>query len=141
MTPTRKRGVRFVKAFTSILRDSRIKPVDKCVLWAIKSYSNADGYCIPSVATICVDLGISRDTVHDALNRLEKIGILKRQPRVERGNRTSNFYLFMDEHFAKHCAKRGCREKPTSTLSEKSDTSKTQKEEIPPNVVPIRQAV
>lgn len=136
----KKRGVRFVKAFTAILRDSRIKPVDKCVLWAIKSYSNAEGYCIPSVATICTDLGINRDTVQGSLIRLEAIGLLKRQPRFERGNRTSSLYLFMDEHFAKHCAKRGCRKFPLSTLAGKSDTSKIKKEQIPANVVPIARA-
>lgn len=113
-SPAKKGGPRFVKAFTAILRDPRLKPVDKCVLWCIKSYRNADDWCIPAVETVGADLGINRDTVHLSLNRLESFGILKRQPRFERGNRTSSLYLLQDDHFAKHCAQKGVSEKRDS---------------------------
>ena len=72
----KKRGPRFVKAFTRILRDHRLKPVDKCVLWCIKSYADADGYCIPSVDRISADLNIGKVTIHKAMKKLRTMGVM-----------------------------------------------------------------
>jgi hypothetical protein len=139
MTP-KKRCIRFVKAFTRILRDYRLSPADKCVLWCIKSYCDADGYCVPSVDRIGADLKLSRTTIHKSMKKLKSMGLMNWTHRVERGNQTSSQYVFTDEHFAKHCAESRCIKKRTPTVVQKVNTSKMKKEQIPANVVPIQQA-
>lgn len=68
------------------------------------------------------------------------MGLINWSHRVERGNQTSNLYLFTDEHFAKHCAQSRCIKKRTPTVGQKVNTSKIKKEEQPLNVIPIQQA-
>lgn len=134
----KKQGPLFTKMFHKIIRDPTIKPIDKCVLMALKSHTNGDGMCCPPLDMIAGELGVNRDTVYLALRRLEEKRLVTRHSRVERGNQISNAYTFDDEFYARHLAQSGRRKNRIPTLSQKSDTRKMKEET--PNVIPMPKA-
>jgi len=131
-TPLKKRGPRFVKAFTRLLRDPRISTTDKCVLFALKSYADANDHCFPSVNTIAADLGIWRKTVVRSLSRLEQYRLITRIPRFKAGKQTSSDYHIDDLHFTLHRAiGSGVKMTPLDTGVKMTPRSRAIEEEQP----------
>ncbi|RMD64885.1 helix-turn-helix domain-containing protein [Candidatus Parcubacteria bacterium] len=64
-------------------RDARLKPRDITVLGCLGIYTDENGYCHPSLATIGRMLGISRQAVQKSVRHLEECGYLTRQERFE----------------------------------------------------------
>lgn len=83
------------------LRKSKIlKPKQQLVLGQLMMLSGLDqykdkGYCYRSNKDICNDVGISEPTLILAVNKLERLGFIKRR-RGKRGEGASEYELFMD---------------------------------------------
>lgn len=54
-------------------------PASKLTLLALANRCGRDGTCYPSLACVARDTGLARSTVADALNRLERAGLIARQ--------------------------------------------------------------
>lgn len=66
----------------------------KAVYMYLKSRSDKDGKCFPSIKTIAKDLDISQSTVKRALRELESNGYIKKVARYrENKGNTSNMYF------------------------------------------------
>lgn len=67
----------------------------KYVLYSLADRANDEGYCWPSVSTICNELFIGRSTFFEKINELESLGFVKRITRTKEGSNslTSNGYL------------------------------------------------
>ncbi len=73
---------------------SGLKLRAKAVYMYLKSRSDKDGKCFPSIKTIAKDLDISQSTVKRALRELERNGYIKKVARYrENKGNTSNMYF------------------------------------------------
>ncbi|MEJ8737966.1 helix-turn-helix domain-containing protein [Erysipelotrichaceae bacterium HCN-30851] len=73
---------------------SGLKLRAKAVYMYLKSRSDKDGKCFPSIKTIAKDLDISQSTVKRALRELESNGYIKKVARYrENKGNTSNMYF------------------------------------------------
>lgn len=131
-THLKKRGPRFVKAFTRLLRDPRISTTDKCVLFALKSYADVNDHCFPAIQTIAADLGVRRSTVVASLKRLESYRLITRIPRFKGGKQTSSDYHIDDLHFTIHRSVRaGAESAPLDAGAKTAPRSRAIEEEQP----------
>lgn len=120
-------GPRFAKAYTKILRDPTLTPLEKCVWLVIKTYADKNGSAHPSKKTIADGIGITPRAVSLAITVLKEKRLLDWQPGFAG---VSNFYLLTDEHYAKFLAKSGGTPVP-SQVGTPVPTKKTQEEESP----------
>lgn len=65
--------------------DKSLNPSDKIVLAALGSYTNGDGWCFPSQATLCARLGLARSTLCGALKKLVEKGYVAARARTAKG--------------------------------------------------------
>lgn len=73
---------------------SGLKLRAKAVYMYLKSRSDKEGKCFPSIKTIANDLDISQSTVKRALRELESNGYIKKVARYrENKGNTSNMYF------------------------------------------------
>ena len=121
-SPLKKRGPRFAKAFTTILRDARISPAAKTLLFLLRSYADAHGRCFPSVQTLAASLGAHRTSVHSWLEELESWRIIRRERQHIGGVFASNIYWLEDDHFALVLSLPPCRKNRPRPVSQKPTT-------------------
>lgn len=88
----------FVMCYTSFLRNSKYKPVEKLMYLILKSYSMAKDNCFPAQNTLSKDANIDRTTTIDVLRRLEEKGLIVSifQKDETTGRYTSKNYFLAD---------------------------------------------
>ncbi len=94
-------GLRFVRAYTKVIRDTRISREARFLYVALKSYADASGSCFPSFAKLAADIGTGRRQVIRWMKELESFRVISKAPRMEGGLQSSNQYSIEDEHFAR----------------------------------------
>ncbi|MDF3608244.1 helix-turn-helix domain-containing protein [Paracoccus sp. DMF-8] len=65
------------------IKQRRLKPTTKIVLWHLCDRFNPDYGCFPSQDRLAHDCEISRSTLNDHLGQLEAVGLLRRVPRLD----------------------------------------------------------
>ena len=65
------------------IKQRRLKPTTKIVLWHLCDRYNPDYGCFPSQDRLAHDCEISRSTLNDHLGQLEAGGLLRRVPRID----------------------------------------------------------
>jgi hypothetical protein len=71
----------------ALVRELRLPPVPKLLLFALASRADNQGRCWPSVRRICLDSGLSRRAVQIHLGQLIASGLVLCESRVGRSNR------------------------------------------------------
>lgn len=69
--------------------------LSKLVLLILADHANADNQCWPSMATICKETGLSRSTAIRAINKLCKLGLIRKSGRWIAHEQTSNSYRLL----------------------------------------------
>lgn len=70
-------------------------PFPKLVLLILADHANTDGQCWPSMATICIETGLSRSSAVRAINKLVKLGLIRKSGRWIAHEQTSNSYRLL----------------------------------------------
>jgi hypothetical protein len=65
------------------IKQRRLKPTTKIVLWHLCDRFNPDYGCFPSQDRLAHDCEISRSTLNDHIGQLEAVGLLCRVPRID----------------------------------------------------------
>ena len=65
------------------IKQRRLKPTTKIVLWHLCDRFNPDYGCFPSQDRLAHDCEISRSTLNDHIGQLEALGLLRRVPRID----------------------------------------------------------
>lgn len=83
-----------IKQMTSVFNDSSLKPTQKLIMLAIADNSNDEGFCYPSIKTICEKTSLSKPTVINNLKELEADEKIISQKRTRKnGTATSKIYV------------------------------------------------
>ena len=69
-----------------LVRELRLPPTTKLILFALASRANKEDQCWPSIGKLCADTGLQRRTVQLHLARLVKQGVVVRETRSGRSN-------------------------------------------------------
>src|SRR4029077_17469314 len=69
-----------------VVRELRLPPTAKLVLYALASRANPEDRCWPSIATLAADTGLKRRAVQLHVGRLVKRGAIVREVRPGRSN-------------------------------------------------------
>ena len=94
-----------------VIRNNRLKPIDKAILVDLLLYAGVDGESYPSQEKLAKDMGCSTRYVRYRLDMLCAAGLVTRK---RRGFRKTNIYLFNKElYFPKGTSNR----KPSSSQS------------------------
>ena len=76
----------------AVARESKSKPVDRCVLFALANYADPSGECFPGTEALMNDVGTGKAQITDSLNRLVGLGELVLLEKGRRG-RASTYRL------------------------------------------------
>jgi predicted transcriptional regulator len=88
---------RWVVCFENTILDLDLSIYEKMVYIVLCSHAKKDGPCFPSVNRIAEEASCSRTKVFEALNTLEKLGVIARDNRIFEGRgQTSNLYEIID---------------------------------------------
>jgi hypothetical protein len=112
---------RFTKAYTRIMRDSRISGHAKLLYVILKGYCDRDGQAFPSAETLAKCMTTGRRQVF----------------RIEGGKQSSNLYIMNDTHFARHLARKNSKRGVTQRTHKGGDTADTRSIpiEVEPSIV------
>lgn len=76
-----------------VLHDDNLSAYEKLTYACLTGYTNAEGYCFPSHATLAAQMHVSSRTVIRALKKLREAGLVEWQGRSDgAGGQTSNYY-------------------------------------------------
>lgn len=83
-----------IKQMTKVFSDSSLKPIKKLIMLSLADNANDEGFCYPSIKTICLKTALSKPTVINNLKDLEELKkiISKRRTR-KNGTATSKIYV------------------------------------------------
>ena len=90
---TRSRSEQFAIVPEAVL-DAEVPDGAKVLYAVLRRYSNSEGECWPSVATLAGRLGVSERTVKRYREALVDAGLLVVQPRYDGHGQRSNLYIF-----------------------------------------------
>lgn len=68
------------------IRQKGLKPATKIVLWHLCDRHNPDGGCFPKQETLAADCEMSRSTLNLHLDKLEELGLIRRDAGREQGS-------------------------------------------------------
>lgn len=86
------------KATNWAIQQRGIRPAAKLVLWHLCDRFHPDNGCFPSQETLAEDCELSRSSLNDQLDTLEKAGLIRREPQRDDANRQrSTRYRFAFE--------------------------------------------
>jgi hypothetical protein len=86
------------KATSWAIQQRGIRPAAKIVLWHLCDRYHPDNGCFPSQETLADDCELSRSSLNDQLDALEKANLIRREPQRDDGNRQrSTRYRFAFE--------------------------------------------
>jgi DNA-binding transcriptional ArsR family regulator len=77
-----------------VVLDARVPDGAKVLYAVLRRYSNSEGECWPSVATLAARLGVSERTVKRHREALVRAGLLVVEPRFDDYGQRSNLYCF-----------------------------------------------
>ena len=118
------------KKLAEVVRDKRLKPMQKTLLVDLLLYAGASGEAFPSQQTLANDLGCSTRQIRYSLDMLCATSLVERK---RRGFAKSNAYFFNEELYFHNG--RGNRNTSSSHLGNKvPDNSGTP---VPPNVTQL----
>jgi hypothetical protein len=128
---------RFTKAYTRIMRDSRISGHAKLLYVILKGYCDRDGQAFPSAETLAKCMTTGRRQVFRYLKELKEWRIIMTSPRIEGGKQSSNLYIMNDTHFARHLARKNSKRGVTQRTHKGGDTADTRSIpiEVEPSIV------
>lgn len=72
--------------YARLVRDLRLPPMAKLILFALAARADANGICWPSIRTLCDDTGLVRRTVQVHLQKLTQDRVVVREARTGRPN-------------------------------------------------------
>ena len=114
----------------------KLPPSRKLVLLMLAHHADDEGCCFPGIATLCAETGHYRETVTDAIKKLEDDGLIEVTRIKGRGSRYQlNMGLSTDQTVkADHAAKADhtTRQKPRTTTRQKPPL--TYQENLPSNL-------
>lgn len=79
-----------------------LKPAVKVLLWHLADRHNVDNGCFPNQAQLAHDCEMSRATVNRHLDELERLGLIRRIPRVDPGTKrqlSTRYVLAFEDDF------------------------------------------
>ena len=83
--------------------DERLSDSEYRTLGVIAAYSDRDGYCYPSQATLAEKRGVSRKTIIGHVAKLCELGYVEKQARRRKdGGQTSNLMRVVIDHLPRH---------------------------------------
>jgi hypothetical protein len=79
----------------ALLRAKGISPGAKLAYGRLTRYAGQNGNCYPAVPTLASEIAISVRQVQNHLAELERIGLVRRIPRISESGQRSNAYVFL----------------------------------------------
>lgn len=123
-------SVRFIKALTKVVRDTRISREARFLYVILKAYADKDGHCFPSADTLAKDIGTGRRQVFRWLKELVKWRVITKLPRIQDGKQSSNLYCIEDAHFVKHLSPKKGKKVVTERTHQGGDSADTRSRAI-----------
>jgi hypothetical protein len=87
------------------IKQRGLKPTTKIVLWHLCDRFNPDYGCFPSQARLAHDCEISRSTLNDHIGQLERVGLLRRVPRIDpvtKRQKPTRYILGFEQGYTPH---------------------------------------
>jgi hypothetical protein len=78
-----------------LLRAKGISPGAKLIYGRLTRYAGTDGECYPAVPTLAAEVALSVRQTQKYLSELERVGLIRRIPKISKSGQTSNDYVFL----------------------------------------------